>query len=238
MCSMVPGSLITSSLFQASWVRDVTVCLLWCLLYTQQTFARFPGPLIFQTVGARNGASLLAASFLVFNHLCYMLNLPEQRFLCWNCYLTSKEGQISSDTFCRCLKNAFVLESIRLREYIQNADSLLRFPPASASNGVLLSSARFILVRCGQKGCNFSLKRLWIAVPVGVGIWVSEGQSWSEMRKNNSFCAVRSDMFVFWWPVLVAHAQYVSALSPNSASLLLTRWVPIGMMPNISWNVI
>lgn len=100
--------------------------------------------------------------------------------------MTRKEGQISSDMFCRCLKNAFVLESIRLREYIQNADSLLRFLPASASNGVLLNSARFILLRCGQKGHNFSLKRLQTVVPLGVGIWVCEGQSvgGSEMRKK------------------------------------------------------
>ena len=73
-------------------------------------------------------------------------------------------------------ESAFVFKGIPVGDYIQNTDSLLRFLLTSASKGVLLESARFILLRCGQRG-HFPLKRLWIIVPIGTGIWVSEGQS-------------------------------------------------------------
>lgn len=78
--------------------------------------------------------------------------LFEQRFLCWNRYLTGKERQISNYMFSRCLKSAFVSKGIRVGDYIQNTDSLLRFLPASARNVVLLKSAGFILLSCGQRG--------------------------------------------------------------------------------------
>lgn len=62
-------------------------------------------------------------------------------------------------------------KGMRVGDYIQNTDSLLRFLLTNASNGVLLKSARFILLRCGQRGHNIPLKRLQIIVPIGVGIW-------------------------------------------------------------------
>jgi len=73
------------------------------------------------------------------------------------------------------LKSAFVFKGIRVGDRIQNTDLLRGFLLTSASNGVLLKHARFILLRCGQRG-HFPLKRLQNIISIGVGIWVSEGQ--------------------------------------------------------------
>ena len=73
--------------------------------------------------------------------------------------MTGKERQISNDMFCRCLKSPFVFKGIRVADYIQNTDSLLRFLLTIASNGVLLKSARFILLRRGQRGHNIPFEK-------------------------------------------------------------------------------
>lgn len=105
-------------------------------------------------------------NLLAFYHLRYRLTV----ILCWNWYLTRKERQISNDMFCRCVKSTLVFKGIRVSDYIQNTDSLLGFLPTSASNGVLLKSARFILLRCGQSRHDVPFIRLWVIVPVGEGI--------------------------------------------------------------------